>query len=152
MRKGRTKIWWVLTIATPTAPTAAEVNAGTRIDTALAEINGFTFANTPIETPDMATTFVSKIPGEDTVGDSNMTFYEDTTTNPISTALAKGAIGNVVIFYVGTAGASPAAADKAEVWPSIVASNAKQYTTSNEAAKYMVTFTNTAAPSAATLV
>jgi hypothetical protein len=152
MRKGRTKIFWVLTIANLSAPTAAEVNGGTRIDTELAEINGFSFANTPIDTPDMATTFVSKIPGEDTVGESNMTFYEQTTTNPISTALAKGTVGNVVIFYNGTAGATPAAADKAEVWPCIVASNAKLYTTSNEAAKYMVVFTNTAGPSAATLV
>lgn len=152
MRKGKTKIFWVLTISVLTAPTAAEVNAGVRIDAQLAEINGFTFTNTPIDTPDMATAFVSKIPGEDTVGDSNMSFYEDTASNPISTALAKGTVGNVVIFYVGTAGATPAAADKAEVWPVIVASNAKQYTTGNEAAKYMVVFTNTAGPTAATLV
>jgi hypothetical protein len=152
MRKGKSKVWWVLSIATATAPTAAEINAGTRIDTELAEINGFTFANTPIDTPDMATSFVSKIPGEDTVGDSNMTFYEQSTTNPISTALAKGATGNVVIFYNGIAGALPAAADKAEVWPAIVASNARLYTTGNEAAKYQVVFTNTAGPSAATLV
>lgn len=151
MRKGKSRLYWVLTIAALPTTTAAEVNAGTRIDAQLAEINGFSFANTPIDTPDMATAFVSKIPGEDTVGDSNMTFYEDTTTNPISTALAKGTVGYVVIFYAGIAGATPAAADKAEVWPVIVASNAKQYTTGNEAAKYQVVFTNTAGPTAVTL-
>jgi hypothetical protein len=152
MRKGKSKIFWVLTIANLSAPTAAEVNAGTRIDTELAEINGFTFANSPIDVPDMSTAFVSKIPGEDTVTDSNMTFYEQSTTNPISTALAKGATGNVVIFYNGTAGALPAAADKCEVWPAIVASNARMYTVANEAAKYQVVFTNTAAVTAGTMV
>lgn len=151
MRKGRTKIFFVPTIASLAAPTAVEVNAGTQVDVQLAEINGFNFANTAIDTPDMATSFVSKIPGEDTVGDSNMSFYELTTTNPISTALAKGSVGYIVIFPGGLAGAIPAAADKAEVWPTIVASNSKQYTVGNEAAKYQVVFTNTAAPVAATL-
>jgi hypothetical protein len=151
MRKGVTKIYFVSTIANLSALTTAEVTAGTRLDTALAEINGFEFANNPIDTPDMSSAFVSKIPGEDAVSDSSMVFYEDKTSNPIATALAKNVVGNIVIFYAGTAGASPAAADKAEVWPIIVASNAKKYTTGNEAAQYNVVFTNTAAPSAATL-
>lgn len=152
MRKGKTKIFFVLTIAVPTAPTAAEVNAGTILHTQLKEINGFTFQNNPIETPDMGTAFVTKIGGEDTVEDSNMTFYEDDTTTTLSTALAKNTNGFVVIFYKGTAGASPAAADKAEVWPVTITSNARLYTVDNEAAAFMVTFANTLAPSQATLV
>lgn len=146
MRKGKTKLYWVPTIANTSAPTAAEVNAGTNMTPQIAEINGFTFTNNPIDTPDMATAFVSKIPGEDTVDSSNIMFYEDDTTNPIQTALAKGNSGYVVIFYKGTAGASPAAADKAEVWPAQIASNARQYTAANEAAKYNVVFTLTAQP------
>lgn len=154
MRKGKTRVWFVPTIASVTlvAPTTVEVNAGVRLDVELAEINGFSFSNSPIDVPDMATAFVSKIPGEDTVADSNMTFYEQTLTNPISVALAKNVVGYIVIFYAGIAGALPAAADKAEVWPVIVASNAKLYTTGSEAAKYQVVFTNTAAPAAAVLV
>lgn len=146
MRKGKTKIYFVPSISNLAAPTVVEINAGTRLDAQLNEINGFSFANTAIDTPDMAQAFVSKIPGEDTTADSNMTFYEDSATNPISTLLAKGTSGNVVIFPTGTAGASPAAADKAEVWPTIVASNSRQYTVANEAAKFQVVFTNTTAP------
>jgi len=152
MRKGTTKVFFVPSIANLSAPSASEVNAGTSLTPQLAEINGFSFENSPIETPDMSSAFVSKIPGEDSVGDSNMTFYEDKTTNPIATALAKGTVGNIVIFYAGTAGANPAAADKAQVWPVIVASNAKRYTVANEPAQYMVVFTNTAGPTEATLV
>lgn len=151
MRKGKTKLYFVPTIVSLAAPTAAEVNGGTRLDTSLAEINGFSFANNPIDVPDMSTTLVAKINGEDQVADSSMVFYEDDTSTTISTALAKAAIGNIVILYKGTAGASPAAADKADVWPVVVGSNARLYSTGNEAAKFQVSFTCTAAPTAATL-
>lgn len=152
MRKGKTKIFFVPTIASLSAPTAVEINAGTQLDTQLAEINGFEFTNTAIDTPDMASSFVSKIPGEDTVGDSNMTFYQlSGTTNPISLALAKNAVGYVVLFHEGIAGALPAASDKCDIWPVIVASNSKRYTVANEAAQYQVVFTNTAAPTAGVL-
>lgn len=147
MRKGKTRFYFVPTIASATLiPTAAEVTAGTRLDLQLNEVNGFTFANSPIDAPDMATTFVAKVSGEDTTEDSNLVFYEDDTTNPISTALAKGTNGYIVIFYKGIAAASPAAGDKADVWPIQVASNARQYTADNESAKYQVVFTPTLAP------
>jgi hypothetical protein len=147
MRKGKTRFYFVLTIASPTLiPTAAEVNGGTRLDTQLAEINGFTFSNNPIAAPDMSSTFVASVSGEDTTEDSNLIFYEDDTTNAISTAQAKGTNGYVVILYKGIAGASPAAGDKCDVWPVQVASNARQYTADNEAAKYQITYTPTAVP------
>lgn len=146
MRKGITKVFFVPTIADPEAPTATEVNAGVNLTGQIAEVNGFSFTNSPINTPDMASAFVSKIPGEDTTDDSSLVFYEDSVTNPISTALGKGTTGFVVIFPTGIAGETPAAADKADVWPAQVASNSKQYTVDNDAAKYTVTFTLTAEP------
>jgi hypothetical protein len=147
MRKGVTKFYWVPTIASPTLiPTSAEVIAGTNLTPQLAEVNGFNFANSPINTPDMSSAFVGKIPGEDTTDNSDITFYEDKVTNPIKTAQAKGNVGYVVIFYAGTAGASPAAGDKVDVWPAIVASNSRMYTADNEAAKYRVVYALTAAP------
>lgn len=147
MRKGITRIYWVPTIASATlAPTAAEVTAGTRMDTQIAEINGFAFSNNPIATPDMGSTFVSSIAGEDTSDDSSLVLYEDKTSNPIKTAQAKGTNGYVVIFYAGIAGATPAAADKCDVWPSQVASVSRQYSAGNEAAKYQITYASTATP------
>ena len=109
-------------------------------------MNGFTFSNNPIAAPNMSTTFVSSVAGEDTTEDSNLVFYEDDTTNTISTAQAKGTSGFIVIFYKGIAGAAPAASDKCDVWPIQVASNARQYTADNETAKYQIVYTPTAAP------
>lgn len=147
MRKGVTKIWFVPSIASPSlAPTAAEVNAGTDLTGQMAEVTGFTFSNNPIDTPDMSSSFVSKIGGEDATEDSSVTFYEDKTSNPIMTAMAKGTNGFVVIFAAGIAGATPAAGDKADVWPVTITSNARQYAAGNEAAKYQVKFATTAPP------
>jgi hypothetical protein len=147
MRKGVTKVYFVPTIADTEGPTVAEITAGTPLTTAIAEITGFSFTNNPINTPDMGSSFVSKIPGEDTTDDSTITFYEDKITNPIRTALSKNTAGYIVIFGAGIAGATPAAADKADVWPVTVSSNSKVYTVDNDAAKYAVGFANTAPPS-----
>lgn len=147
MRKGTAQFYLVPTIASATlAPTTAEVIAGTRLDTQLAEVSGFSFQNNPIATPDMADDFVSMIPGEETTEDSSMDFYELRTANPIKTALAKGTDGYVVIFYDGIAGTAPAAGDKVDVWPIIVNKNTRLYTAANEAAKYQVGFSVTSAP------
>jgi hypothetical protein len=151
MRKGTTRVYFVPTIVNLTAPTVAEINAGTELTGQIAEVNGFSFANNPIDTPDMGTAFVSKIPGEDSVDTSSFRFYEDKTSNPIRTVLAKGTIGYIVFFPSGTVGANPAIADKAEVWPVTVASNARAYSAGNEAAAYMVVLSNTAPPKDATL-
>lgn len=141
MRKG-TNRWYFLTSIASGAyiPTSAEVAAGTRLDTQIAEVNGFMYSNNPIQTPDMSSTFTKQIGGEDSADDSSLVFYEDQTSNPIRTALTKGINGFVVIFKAGIAGGSPAAGDKADVWPCIVTSNAAQYTADNEAAKYQVSF------------
>jgi len=147
MRKGITRFYFVPTIASATlVPTTAEVTAGTRLDTQLADVNGFRYSNNPINVPDMSSTFVANIPGEDSVEASNLTFYEDKTTNAIKTAQPKATTGYIVIFYSGIAGASPAIGDKADVWPIQVASVGRAYTAGNEAAQYQIIYAPTAAP------
>lgn len=147
VQKGNTKVWWVPTIASALlVPTTAEVTAGTDLTPQVSDMAGFTFSNNPIDTPDMSQALITKIPGEDAIDDSSFTFYEDKTTNPIKTLLAKGTNGYVVIFGTGIAGAAPAAADKADVWPAQVSSNARQYNAGNEASKYLVKLAPTKAP------
>jgi hypothetical protein len=147
MRKGKAKFYFVPTIVTKATPTVAEMTAGTNLSPQVAAVTGFEFANSPIQVPDFANTFTSQIAGEDTAADSNMEFYELTGgTDTVHDALPKGTAGYIVIFYAGTAGASPANADKCEVWPVVVSSNARMYTADNEAAKYRVNYSITDTP------
>ncbi|MEV5451574.1 hypothetical protein [Streptomyces sp. NPDC052535] len=142
-RKGTTKIYFLPTIAATTLiPTNTEITAGTDYTGQINAVDGFTLENTPIETPDMESTFVSKIGGDDSAADSSLTFYEDSTLDEIETALAKGTSGFIVIFSKGkTEGAKGM-----DVYPVTVVSNSKAFTTDNEAAKITVQFTITARP------
>lgn len=134
-RKGTTKILWVDTIADPTyMPTATELSGATDYTKQIAAVDGFSIENQEIETPDMASTFVAKIPGDDSAADSSLTFYEDDTTDTIETDLAKGTVGYVIICRKGK---TPGAKGM-DVFPVRIASNSPTITADNEAAKITV--------------
>ena len=136
-RKGVTKILFAETIASTTyLPTAAEMASATDYTKKIAAVDGFSLENQEIETPDMDTTFVSKIPGDDQAADSSLTFYEDDTTDTIETDLAKGTVGFVIICRKGKAASSKGM----DVHPVRVASNSPAISADNEAAKIMVKF------------
>lgn len=151
-RRGTTKIYFVSTISNTASPTVAEMAAGTELTCEVAEISGFAFQNSPIDVPDMCAEFVKKIPGEDTADDSEMTFYEDDTSNPLLTTLAKGNQGYVVFFPYGIGGASPVAGDDCEVWPVSVAKTTREWSAGNDPARFMSTFTITGVPGLASQV
>ena len=156
-RRGTTKVWFVPgedTITNTTGPTAANFGSAIELSCSLAEISGFAFQNNPIDVPDMCAEFVAKIPGEDTADDSEITFYEEDSAgaNPLFGTLAKGNLGFVVFFPYGTTGASPTASDDCEVWPVSVAKTTREWSTGNDAAKFMTSFTITAEPGLAAVV
>jgi hypothetical protein len=142
-RKGVTQIKFLPTVASSSLlPTRAEITGGTEYTAQIAAIDGWSLENQPIETPDMASTFVSKIGGDDSAADSSITFYEDSTLDDVETDLAKGTSGFMAIFSKGDV----ASAKGLDVFPVTVVSNSKAYTTDNEAAKITVQFTITARP------
>lgn len=147
-RRGTTKIYFVPEIEDVDAPTESEMGAGMEISCDIAEVSGFTFTNSPIDTPDMCAEFVKRIPGEDTAEDSELTFYEDDTSNPLFTTLAKGSSGFIVFFPYGTSGVAgePATGDDCEVWPVSVARLAREWSAGNDAARFMASFTITDVP------
>jgi hypothetical protein len=145
LRRGVSKVYFVPTIASSPAPTAAEVNAGTNLTATIADIAGFSYTNQPITTPDLADNFDGKITGVDQTADSTLHIYEKRTTNTGRTTLVKGTAGYLVILFSGTAGASPAAGDKADVWPVISAGTPRDYSMT-EAAKWHVALIVTGRP------
>jgi hypothetical protein len=146
-RRGVSKIYWVTTIAATTKiPTAAEVLAGVDLTPKVHAIDGLVYENQPIDAENMAEAFTPTIPGPDTVARTTVTFLEDKTSNPIRTTLTKGTSGYLVFFFAGIAGAAPAAADKADVWPSIVTGRPRDPSIQNNPALYRIGFTPSATP------
>jgi hypothetical protein len=145
-RRGITKIYYAPTIAIKATPTVAEMAAGTDLTPKVAAVQGFTYENQPIDTPNMAESFTTTIPGPDTSAASVLTFNEDKTTNALRTTLTKGTTGYIVIFPGGIAGSAPAAADKCDVWPIITTGKPRDITLDANPATYRVGFTPTATP------
>ncbi|MFE9812408.1 hypothetical protein [Streptomyces sp. NPDC005548] len=142
-RKGITKIKFLPTIASGALiPTRAEISAGTDLTDGVRTIDGWNLENQPIETPDMGSTFVSKIDGDDSAADSSLGFYEDSVLDDIETDLAKGTSGFMCIFSKGDVPAGKGL----DVFPVKVASNSKAYSTDNEAAPINVQFVITDRP------
>lgn len=142
-RKGVTQIHFLPTIADANLlPTRAEITAGNNLTQGIHSIDGWSLENQAIETPDMASTFVPKIDGDDTAADSSLGFYEDNTLDDIETDLAKGTTGYIAIFSKGDVPAGKGL----DVYPVKVASNSKQYSADNEPAKILVQFVITDRP------
>jgi hypothetical protein len=143
MRRGTSKFIFVPTIAaTNMIPTRTELSAGTNFTSYIAAMDGWTVTNQEIDTPDMADTYDSTIPGSDKADSSSFTFYEDEVAATLETTFAKGTTGYVVILRKGDV---PANASM-DVFPIRVASQSPQYTADNEAAKFMVTCSITSRP------
>jgi hypothetical protein len=176
-RRGVTKILQAPTIATPTSPTVgASASTGelryrgtTPPATLLADIsavNGFSYANQPIPTPDLDDNFDSSIVGVDAAENSSLEFYErnlplgtsagqqdfaadQSLTGAYRALLKKGDNFFICIFWGGFAvGANgPQAGAKLEVWPVQSAGPARLYDLSPTAAKWRAPFSPTARPS-----
>lgn len=138
-RRGTSRVFAVPTI-TVTAPTVAQVTAGTEITDSIADISGFRFSNSRINIPKLSTTFTATIGGEDTADDSTLTFYDDDTSNPLRTTFAKGTATHIVFFPAGTAGANPAIGDDCDVWPVESASVPREWSMGNDPARWMAEF------------
>ncbi|MEU9703107.1 hypothetical protein [Streptomyces sp. NPDC047981] len=142
-RRGKTKILFASTVAsTAYIATRSELSGATKLTKAIAAVDGFTLENQPIDTPDLESTFTSKIEGEDQAADSTLTFYEDLTDEDLETALAKGTTGYIIILRKGDIPGS----QSMDVYPVTVASKSSAISVDNEAAKWMAKFVITDTP------
>ena len=144
-RKGKAAIKFSATLTDVTAPysaTRAEITGATDILAQLAEIGGMQYSNEPIDTPDMASSFDTQIPGADTTDPPTFTFYDTDEASPaIRTALAKGVTGYLLVFPQGDI-----AARRMEIWPVQSTGINDEWTAGNEPARSVVTTVVTAPP------
>lgn len=141
-RRGLSVIKFVPAVADLAAPTETELTAGTDLTARIAAISGFQFANTPIDTPDLASTFNAQIPGEDAAGDSSLTLYDsDDAVDDIRTALEKGTAGVLVFMPYGNV-----AGKRCESWPATSTGYNDQWSMDATAAQAMCAFAITDPP------
>ncbi|MGQ4513698.1 phage tail tube protein [Streptomyces sp. DW26H14] len=137
---GISKVLWVPTIANPSAPTRAELDAGTDLSGEVNAIDGWTVTADTADTPDLNSTFVGKLPTTTSADDSSITFYASQDGQDVRTLLSRNERGNVVWMDEGD---DPS--QVMDVFPVMVSSNAKQRSMSDPAL-IQVTFVVTRQP------
>jgi hypothetical protein len=98
---GNRKYTWVPTIATKTAPTLAELSAGTDLSGEVAAVSGFSVTRADIDVPDAVSEFTAKIPGRTTADSSSLTLYASKTSTDARTLLLQDTNGFIVIYPEG---------------------------------------------------
>jgi hypothetical protein len=99
--EGATDFYWVVTMASYLSPTRAELNAGTRLTPEVSSCGNWAITSNAIDTPDLATTFTSQIPGKITVDGSTLNMYSDDNQADARTLMPRNAVGYIVKFPGG---------------------------------------------------
>lgn len=121
-RPGTTKVYWVVTITTYTAPTRAQINVGVDLSPEIAEIGGFSVTSDSVDTPDLANRFISKIPGRINAEDSTINFYASSTGFNDARSVVPRDTNGYLIFMDG---GDVTTTGRMDVWPVSVASHGK---------------------------
>ena len=95
-RRGITVVYWVPTIASKSAPTRSELNAGTDLSGEVADIDGWQVTSNTVDTPALASLFTGKINGATEADNSSLTFYSDLGSVDVRSLLQRGTRGFVV--------------------------------------------------------
>lgn len=100
-RKGTTKIYFLTAAADYTSPTRAEMDAGTDLSGEVADISGWQVTSAFVDTPDLASRFTSKIPGDINADDSSLNFYASSDSMDVRTLLPRDTTGFILILDEG---------------------------------------------------
>ncbi len=116
--RGRTRYYFVASLAAPNNPSAAAVVAGTALHVALKALSGFTSEVEDLDNSDASSTWGKTLPGGETPAASSMTFYAGDATadaeDAIRAALTEGINGYIVISNYG---APVATTGRGDVFP-----------------------------------
>lgn len=139
---GATKVYFLPTCASPSSPTRAEMNAGTNLSPEMAELAGWSVTSNQIATPDFANRYTAEIAGRITSAASSLTFYASSNSVDVRALLPRDTTGYIIWLDAGDI-----PTHKMDVYPVTVTSVSKMRDANAAAARIMVSFSITAAPS-----
>lgn len=139
--RGTTIVVFCTAISNKSAPSRSEINAGTDLSNEVASVDGWVVTSNQIETPDLGTTFTSKIPGSTSADDGKITFYEDIGGADARTLFPRGTNGYILWMDGGDV-----AGRKMDVFPVRVASQGKTRSVDDNAATVEIMYAITGEP------
>lgn len=121
---GKTKVWFVPTIANIAAPTVAEITAGTSLEHQLTAdgLSGFAPKTADVDNTALDSTFDTVLPGRSSYSNTMLTLKKQSgATDAVWTALSvRDTAGYIVIRDGAPVSQALAAADKVQVYPVVL--------------------------------
>lgn len=127
-RPGVTKVYFCPTIANKSAPTRAELNAGTDISPEIASVSGWQPSRNFLDAPDLASEFVPRVAAGLEPGDASINMYASSNSIDARSLLSMDTVGFIVFLYEGDV-----AGRKMNVFPIRVGSDAQEIDLGNVA-------------------
>lgn len=149
---GNTKVSFVPTISSVSAPTTTELDAGTSLESfLLADGLGMEFGTESVDTTALSSTFATALPGRQTVSTELTLKHQGDASAPFS-VLTHKATGYLVVRRHVAATTAWTASQTVEVYPVEVGIRARVPVASNEVLKFTVKLAHTSAPTMAATV
>jgi hypothetical protein len=134
-----TRIWWLTSVASKTAPTVAEIAAGVDVS-AFVPKDGLKVGSTnnKVKSDDITTAFMSEIPGSYGNALALTCFRDDTTDTAWATFQTRGTNGFLLVRRMIAVTTAVAIGQKVEVYPGATGQPVLDDTAENERVKFTV--------------
>jgi hypothetical protein len=146
---GKTRVYWVTTIASQNAPTVAELNAGIALQSTLTAdgLNGFNPDTADVDTSALDSTFNTTVNGRTSFSNTMLRLKKQSGSDTIFTTLIRDTAGYVVIRRSIASTTAWASAQAVEVYPALCGEVSRMDPAPNTVERYEIPIKVTASPS-----
>jgi hypothetical protein len=145
---GKTRVYWVTTIANINAPTTTELNAGIALQSTLTAdgLNGFQPDTADVDTSSLDSTFNTVVNGRTSFSNTSLRLKKQSGTDTIFTTLVRDTAGYVVIRRSVASTTAWTTAQGVEVYPALCAEVARMDPEPNTVERYEIGVKITSSP------
>lgn len=146
---GKTRVYWVTTIANIAAPTTTELNAGIDLTSTLTAdgLSGFQPDTADVDTSSLASTFTTNVNGRTSFSNTQLTLKKQLTGDTIFTTLVRDTAGYVVIRRSLAQATAWASTQPVETYPALCEEVSRMDPAPNTIERYVIGIKITASPS-----
>jgi hypothetical protein len=145
---GKTRVYWVTTIANINAPTTTELNAGIALQSTMTAdgLNGFQPATADVDTSSLDSTFSTMVNGRTSFSNTSIRLKKQSGTDTIFTTLVRDTAGYVVIRRSIAATTAWASSQAVEVYPALCGEVSRMDPEPNTVERYEIPIKITSSP------
>jgi len=145
---GKTRVYWVPTVANINAPTTTELNAGMDLTSTMTAdgLSGFNPDTADVDTSSLASTFTTNVNGRTSFSNTQLTLKRQSGTDTIFTTLTRDTAGYVVIRRSMTQSTAWASSQAIEVYPALCEEVSRMDPAPNTVERYTIGIKITSSP------